>query len=330
MSRLIDIEAKDKNDTTPDPLMAMIFFFIATSIYCVISIFISDSQRLIAKICYICFVIIGEYFINLTLTQQMCGVAQWKTTMFVTLIPWVLIFGVMHLFLILFPGWSAPFSNTFGYLVAKLMGLPDVMKEILMNPDERAENQGKAPQAEAIRALESIRSDNSLFINELYTEKPIPAMQLVDDKKNPMWMDKEQTIPRIATPADIAAGKNVTNALDAAEKPIFQRPNFEKAWKKLEAGQIVKTFPTAENLRTIMMDKLYHFVQMKYTIAEYVWNLLTGFLVTSISYNYILNTGCAKSPKEMKDRYDKYNAEEDKKARDKKKQGENQTVYVQA
>ena len=46
MVKLIDIEAKDKNDTTPDPLMAMIFFFIATSIYCVICIFLTDSSKI--------------------------------------------------------------------------------------------------------------------------------------------------------------------------------------------------------------------------------------------------------------------------------------------
>jgi hypothetical protein len=41
--------------------------------------------------------------------------------MFVTLIPWLMLFGVLHLFLMIFPGWMAPFANTFGYLVAKLM-----------------------------------------------------------------------------------------------------------------------------------------------------------------------------------------------------------------
>jgi hypothetical protein len=327
MSRLIDIEAKDKNDTTPDPLMAMIFFFIVTSIYCVISIFISDTQHVIAKVCYILFVIIGEYFINLTLSRQMCGTAQWRTVMFVTLIPWIIIFGVLHLFLIMFPGWMAPFSNTFGFLVAKLMGLPELMEKILMKSYDRSENADKERPAEALRALESIRADNSLFINELYTEKVAPAKQLVGDDNKLIFEKNRQ--PKIATLKDIADGRKTTDALDATGKQIWSRPKFEKAWQKLEDGQIVKKFPNDTNERATMMDKLYYFVQMKDTIAEYTWNLLTGFLVTSISYNYILNTGCAKSPKEMKQRYDEYEAKENKKTRDKEKQGENQPVYVQ-
>jgi hypothetical protein len=290
MSRLIDVEAKDQKDTTPDPLMAMIFFFIVTSIYCVISIFIVDSsQKSIARVCYIIFVIIGEYFINLTLSQQMCGKAQWKNTMFITLVPWITIFGVLHVILIMFPGWSVPFSNTFGYLVAKLMGLPEFMKKILVDQN--------ADLPEASRALESIRSDNSLFMNELHPEAR-----------------KEKLDPKTQQP------------LRPSE---YERPKFDAAWKKLEDSNIIKKFDEKTSERPKMMKELYSFVNMKYSISEYVWNLLTGFLVTSISYNYILNTGCAKSPTEMKNRYDKYEAEQNAKRANKDKKKENEPTYTQ-
>jgi len=47
-------------------------------------------------------------------------------------------------------------------------------------------------------------------------------------------------------------------------------------------------------------------VEMKYSISEYIWNLLSGFLVTSISYNYIINIGCKKSAATMKKLHDDY------------------------
>jgi len=289
MSRLLDVETKDSENTTPDPLMAMIFFFIVTSIYCVVSVFILDSQqKLIAKVCYILFVIVGEYFINLTLSRQMCGIAQWRETMFITLIPWIIIFGVLHIFLSMFPGWSAPFSNTFGYLVAKLMGLPDLMKKILVVDETKG--------TEVTRALASIKADNSLFINELQPE----AREPVTDK------DGNQVRPF-----------------------KYKRPKFDAVWGKLEKDGIIIKFPETNNERTTMMDRLYQFVNMKYTISEYVWNLLTGFLVTSISYNYILNTGCAKSPTEMKERYDKYEAEQDEKIKKKDEKDANEPNYTQ-
>jgi len=290
MVNLVKNPSSTKENKLPDPMMAILFFFIVTSIYCAISLFIVDSsQRFIAKICYVLFVITGEYFINLNLSESMCGLRQWHSTFFITIVPWLLIFVLLHLILVMFPGWMTPFSNTFGYLVAKLMGLPDLMKKILV------EN-GNEP--EVSRALESVRTDSSLLINEMYPEKG------ETEKIN-----------------DVPSGRTV-------------RPKFDNAWDKLVKGQIIKnipdTKPTDRESKTSLKNKLYGFVQMKFTIAEYIWNLLTGSLVTSISYNYIINTGCAKSPQEMKRRYDKYEAEQDEKKDHKEKQGENQPTYVQS
>jgi len=326
MPKILNNPPKDPDNPTPDPTIAMVFFFIATSIYCVIGIFLTDShQRLIAKICYALFVIVGEYFINLTLSQQLCGVSQWRSTMFVTLVPWLLLFGVLHLFLMMFPGWMAPFANTFGYLVAKLMGLPELMKALLVE-------QPKDLTTEASKALESIRSDNSLFINELYAESGKTFMQKLDDKGVPQFEDDKKTKPIKATDEDKYKATYKING-----KPIFERPVFDKAWDKLMKGKIIKDPSDVKLLKEGYdlehsqkhKNELYHFVNMKYTISEYVWNLLTGFLVTSISYNYIINTGCARSPKEMKDRYDKYEADQQKKKKDKDSKSANEPTYVQ-
>jgi hypothetical protein len=296
MPSLLDIQTeKDQDSTpTPNPLAAMIFFFIVTSIYCVISIFMSGSAmlKLTTTLCYILFVITGQYFINLNLTHAMCGVRQWKSALFITFIPWAMIFGVLHLFLYLFPGWLSPFSNTFGYLVAKLMGLPDLMKIILVPMDKNTSND----------ALIQVSSDTSLLINQFSPENYVEIP------------DKE------------AAEKNGVKRL------IKTRENFDLAWSKLqESGIIQKLEPDDKDLykNETYRNKLYNFVQMKYAISEYVWNMLTGLFVTSISYNYILNTGCAKSPKEMKERYDKYQSDLEKKEREKELTNKNQPKYVQ-
>lgn len=296
MPSLLDIQTeKDQDNTpTPNPLAAMIFFFIVTSIYCVISIFMSGNAmlKLTTTICYILFVITGQYFINLNLTHAMCGVRQWKSALFITFIPWIMIFGILHLFLYLFPGWLSPFSNTFGYLVAKLMGLPDLMKIILVPMDKDSKPND---------ALLQVSSDTSLLINQFIPEnyKEVP---------------------------DTEAEKKGVKRL------IKVRENFDNAWKKLQDSKIIqelkpddKDLYKDENYR----NKLYNFVQMKYAISEYVWNMLTGLFVTSISYNYILNTGCAKSPKEMKERYDKYQSDLEKKEREKELTNKNQQNYVQ-
>jgi hypothetical protein len=291
MPQLIEIEEKKTNTPEPNPLAAMIFFFIVTSVYCIISIFLGGDtmQKIIMKVCYILFVVIGQYFINLNLSESMCGIRQWKTTLFITILPWTIIFGVLHLFLTIFPGWLSPFSNTFGYLVAKLMGLPDLINKILV----------PITGDEASAALISVSTDSSLLINQF---SPEPFTEKKD-----------------------AAGVKIMYE----GKPITEQKKFDDAWEKLQLGKIIKQ---DEDLKIIMKNadakkELYKFVDMKYIISEYVWNILTGFLVTSISYNYILNTGCAKSPKEMQERYDAYEEEQEISARKKKEDINNQPDY---
>jgi hypothetical protein len=262
---------KPKKTAVPDPAAAMLFFFIATSIYCLVGIFrgggSTPSTKMIIKLCYILFVMTGEYFINLNLSNAMCGVNQWRSVLYITVVPWLLIFGVMHLFISIFPGWLSPFSNTFGYFVARLMGLPDLMKEIIV----------PVAQGETQRAILSVTADDSLLINQFTTETVVESVK------------DEKTGTRTKT-----------------------RPIFDAAWDKLQTAKIIKTFPDPKE-NSSYRNKLYNFIEMKYTISEYVWNMLTGFLVTSVSYNYILNTGCEKSVEEMIKRREVYHADEKKK-----------------
>jgi len=275
---------KDTTTTpTPDPAAAMLFFFIVTSIHCVIGILMGGGttmQNIIMKLSYILFVIIGEYFINLNLSNSMCGVRQWRSTLFITIVPWLLIFGTMQLFITIFPGWMSPFSNTFGYMVAKLMGLPELMKLIVV------------PQGtgEVERALLSVTTDDSLLINQFSTESVVETTD--------------------------------TNGVLSKERPIF-----DKAWRSLQDAGIINKFATDAKENESYRKKLYKFVEMKYTISDYVWNMLTGLLVTSVSYNYIVNTGCEQSAKDMMDRYNAYEASESAKRSKKNSFDQNQPNY---
>ena len=257
----IDTNPTEKPIKTPNPSASIMFFFIVTTVYCGFSMFVSgDSTRTILKICYILFVVIGEFFINLSLSESMCGLRQWSNTLFITVIPWLLIFGVLHFFLIIFPGWMSPFSNTFGFLVVRLMGFPKFLETIL----------NENPPNNATTAINMLKTDNSMLINELFMEP------LVDGK----------------------------------------RENYDTAIKRLTESKLFKDLNTPDNKPD--KDKLYTFVVMKHSIAEYVWNILSGFLVTSVTYNQIINSTCKNSATEMKTRYDKYEAGEKKRIENKR------------
>jgi hypothetical protein len=294
--------------STPNPAAAMLYFFIVTVIYCIISIFLGDGnsgQKVVMKIGYLICVMIGEFFINLNLSGTLCGEYQWQSAMLITLVPWLFIFGVIQLFLSVFPGWLSPFSNTFGYLVVKLMGLSSTMKEITVK-----DTQGSgAEKSEVFRIITELINDPSLLINQFKSEAQVDVIDPATDKPK-LELDKNG---------------------NSTGKYIKHRPEFEAAWKNLQDSGIIKKdgegSPPADDKKN--KKRFYNYVEMKATISELIWNLLTGMLVTSVSYNYIINTGCKKSAALMKKKHDDYQAAQKKKIQANSKFQANQPNYVQ-
>jgi hypothetical protein len=226
---------------------AMLWFFILTTIYFIIKYYIKDGiQSKIYFGIYITLLIIGEYIINLSLTESMCGNKQWSNAMLVTLIPWVFIFGILNIVLSVFPGWLSPFSNTFGYAVVKIAGIGKFFDNILKSKVST----GTGSSAAMNEALEHIYSDKSLLINEITQQ------------------------------------------------------NFERFWSNMSG-----LFKTGVSANNEIKDQLLDYIRLKDNIAEYIWYMLTGGLVTSVGYNYIVNSGCNKSVKDMQKRHKEYEAQ---------------------
>lgn len=57
-----------------------------------------------------------------------------------------------------------------------------------------------------------------------------------------------------------------------------------------------------ENLK----DQLFSMVALKESAAKWLWYILAGALVTSVSLNYIVNSACSMSIDDMKARHDEY------------------------
>ena len=256
----------DKN-YIPNPNVSLLFFFIITTIYFVLKLITlpddyinSTGTTNIVWLCiYIALLIAGNYFINLSTTNALCGgTPQWGTSFIVTIVPYLLIFGVLNIVLIVFPGWLTPFSNTIGYFAANLGGLNSLFNDYILRPELKTEviEDGNI---EVAKALQHIYGNKSLLINE---------------------------IPR--------EGATEAEKIDS----------FNQFYKTMEKTKIFKTLPASDE--NMIKTKLYNLLMVKDIVAEYVWNLLSGFLVTSVSYNYIVNAGCDYSAKQMKNSYDEY------------------------
>ena len=152
---------------TPNPSSAIFWFFIITSIYFTVKYNTKNNEKSAQNMyfgIYILLIVIGEYFINLGLTKTMCGTNQWGTAIIVTIIPWVIIFGILNLMLVVFPGWLSPFSNTFGYGVTRLAGLNKLMNNIIK---PKVSDSASSETKEMQETLAHIYSDKSLLINEI-------------------------------------------------------------------------------------------------------------------------------------------------------------------
>ena len=256
------------SNNVPGPQMAMLWFFVVTTLYLPVKYMYSGggSSTLVYFAIYLLMVIVGEYFINLGTTSAMCGSTQWGTAISVTVIPWLVIFGLLNVMLKIFPGWLTPFSNTIGYAITKIMGAGDLFAKILQ--DEDMDNLPPETQ----KTLARIYSDKSLMINEI----PSTVSGFAE-----FWRRLSPLMNADAPPANSYA--------EVKEMLVYKDTPEGKA-------------PVEQSLAY----QLYSYVRLKNIISEYIWYMLTGALVTSVGYNYIINTGCELSAAEMQQRHDKF------------------------
>lgn len=217
----------------PDPSTSIFAFFIITLIFTIIKYSIPDTMLTLINIIYIGTLLAVQITINSSLAKTICNNPQSTTSGVVaTIFPMLFIFGLLQMLLTIFPGWMEPFSNTFGYAVAKIGGAESVVKDVLKMD---------TTPGEISRAVNNIYNDPSIFLNQFN------------------YNDKN---------------------------------DFDAKWNKSRDLFIPKAMSTTsteyENFRNM--------VKLKDLVAQFVWYMLAGILVTSRSYNYIINQPCTLTP----------------------------------
>ena len=183
------------------------------------------------NIIYIGTLVAVQITINSSLAKSVCDNAQSTTSGVVaTIFPMLFIFGLLQLLLTIFPGWLEPFSNTFGYAIAKISGAEKVVQDVLK----------PSASGEIAKAVSNIYNDPSIFLNQFN----------YDDKND-----------------------------------------FDVKWNKsrdlFNQDAVIVGSPKYNDFRNI--------VKLKDLVSQFVWYMLAGILVTSRSYNYIINRPCSLS-----------------------------------
>jgi hypothetical protein len=208
--------------------------------------------------------VIGEYFINLAMSKDICGFDQEKTALIATILPWFIVLGVLKAALVVFPGWLTPFSNTFGYIfVSAVTDMKDVFNSIL------------TPQFDLAPASQKggAGGDSS---SSLQDSADIPR----DEVKNKR--DIGRALEQIYTDQSI-----ILNELNL--------DNLDRFWDSFKESRLIRPSAKIEDL-----EKIRTFLIMKSVVGEFIWLVLCGMLVVSISYNYLLNMGCSFTPEQQK------------------------------
>tara|TARA_B110001452_G_C15233975_1_gene427288 strand:- start:630 stop:1718 length:1089 start_codon:yes stop_codon:yes gene_type:complete len=251
-----------KNIPLPSAGTSMIFFLCITIIYGFLVIYatissstlsnvISNADNPVFTIIYIALLIIGTYFINISISKKICmgNTIQWSSVLFVTILPWLIIFGLLYLLLELFPSWINPFSNTIGFFVVNTLGATQAVKAILKSSTIGEDTTLK-------KALENIENNYSRFINEIDTDKD----------------------------------------------------NYSKFIKQLYSENfIMGNASDSGKFETFLNDpksvKLFALINIKTIVGKLFWYVLAGTLISSISYNFIINMSCEKSLDQTKQEY---------------------------
>ena len=226
----------NSSSAPPNPSTGIFAFFIITLIFTIIKNSIPEKDKVLTliNIIYIGTLVAVQITINSSLAKTICNNPQSTSTGIVaTIFPMLFIFGLLQLLLTIFPGWMEPFSNTFGYAIAKIAGAESAVRDVL--------KAGGTTTGDIAKAVNNIYNDPSIFLNQFN------------------YADKD---------------------------------NFDEKWNSskdlfiLEAQSV--TSPKCINFRSM--------VRLKDLVAEFVWYMLAGILVTSRSYNYIINRPCTLSP----------------------------------
>ncbi len=211
--------------------------------------------------------ITGEYFINLAMSKDICGFDQEKTALIATLLPWFIVLGVLKAALIVFPGWLTPFSNTFGYIfVSAVTDLKDVFNTILTPQFDLA-----PPKDGGGGGGQKGGGDAGLQDSADIPENSVKNKQDIGRALEQIYTDQSILLNELS--------------LD----------NLDRFWDSFKESKLIRPSAKIEDL-----EKIRKFLMMKTIVGEFVWLVLCGMLVVSISYNYLLNMGCTFTPEQQK------------------------------
>ncbi len=253
------------------------------------------QQNNLYLVIYFLLVLVIQFIVNTSIITTKCGGNISRNigpAGFLTFIPWFLIFGVVIIVILVFPGFKNAFSDVVGYYYVS-SSANKLLTELLINT--------------------SVNNK----INSEQNTNPIPPVPQEQLKQNGGATKKE-----MEEAADMIL-KICGNSAILINQMVPS--NFASYWNTLTPLMKDK-YQTDELLRNQKRDELFELVVTKDNVGEAMWYIYTGLLITSITQLKITSRPCNTDPKEIANNYQKYLNEQEK--INKKEKQATSTVYT--
>ena len=241
---------------------------------------LNDSMSItIAFIIFIMVTIFSQYTVNSANSYSICGSYQPSAALKATFIPWVLVFGTFVVLLMVFPGWSRCFANSFGYYMSVFYGSTELMNKLLKD---------SITQDSALHRL--YQGDPSYLINEI-------PLNMVNDKWS-FWYNNDIIKPEFIPTSEQELKPNENGVSILSDN--------------VRAAVMGKNIDFEENSK--MCKNLYSALKIREETGYFMWYLLVGILCALMSTQSLLATDCQKTLAQLEEEHQDSMAEGTEKA----------------
>jgi hypothetical protein len=260
---------------------------------------------------YFLAILIIQFVINAYVVTQACGGSITQNIAAsggYTFIPWTILFGIVIVVIMIFPGFKSAFSDVVGYFY--VAGSANKLLTDLLINDKVNDQIVKATGGENVNQPQVVPSAPMEPTKTPAT--PQGNVRLVGGTSKQELEKAADLIVKICGNTSILINQIVPS-------------NFVEYWnilKPLMKSQYQNDGPLANEKR----NELFELVVTRDNVGEAMWYIYTGFLIASVVQLKITTRGCAVNPTQMAKNYQNYVAEQEKS--EQQQQQATSTVYT--
>lgn len=227
------------------------------------------------QLMYLLTVIIVQFVMNAKNISDTCGgniTENMGAAGLLTFFPWLLIFGVLIIILVIYPGFKSAFADVIGYFYVA-SSANKILTELLVNKD-----------------LNNVMNDS-----KVETPSPSPTPKMIGGAST----NEEKKLEEAADAIVKICGN--TSILINQIVPS----NFDEYWNILNP-LMKKQYQTDTEETIKKKSELFELVITRDNVGEAMWYIYTGILVTSIVQLKIATRGCKSNTATMQKNYQTY------------------------